>query len=462
MKNVNQFLAAALAVALQSAAFAYDGTRASGPLEVDISVKDGERMIHLVNGNGRHRDDASFTEDFIPPVTDIRLKLRFGEKPESLRLEPEGAELAFEWRDGVAMVAIPRLDIRSAIVVTYPAAFPKDKIYVWGYTLDKTPTDCPFVFGKTGTSLEKAVSMFGAGKAMYMNSMFNRDYIVKNFPKWSKECFENCIDARLSDRHFEMLKGVPEIWCALEHRNRPESAKRIAGLSLKYPNIVGVNLDDFNNGNPDTAMSPAALKELKAMMRKINPKLKVAVVSYADAGQTCDLTPFRDELDVVSRWKWTAENAYWDTYKDDVAKLRRQVGPKVKIVHGLYLHDFGAGMESRNPLPLEIFKKSVRTATACVRDGSIDGIILPQVGWYSIPTHREHVNWLRDFLAGAVCRDKGQGADFRCEEVSAPGVFRRTGVAAQGDILPRRSADAVPAGVVSLAPSGVSSRLHGR
>ena len=49
-----------------------------------------------------------------------------------------------------------------------------DKVIVWGYVLDKTPTACPFVFGKTDFSLERAAAEFGCTKAMYMNSCFNR------------------------------------------------------------------------------------------------------------------------------------------------------------------------------------------------------------------------------------------------------------------------------------------------
>lgn len=43
----------------------------------------------------------------------------------------------------------------------------KDKIYTWGYVLDKLPSDAPFIFGKTKCSLETATNYLGAKKSFY-------------------------------------------------------------------------------------------------------------------------------------------------------------------------------------------------------------------------------------------------------------------------------------------------------
>ena len=270
-----------------------------------------------------------------------------------------------------------------------------DKIAVWGYVLDKTPTACPFVFGKTEYSLERAAAEFGFSKAVYMNSCFNQEYLDKNFEYWDRECFENCVDNRLKDVQLEKLRGLDEVWCATTHGKKLESSIAIAKLSLKYPNIVGVNFDDFNGDNSELGMPVEKMRELKAAMRAINPKLKISVVSYVkDANDTnYDLTPFRGVIDHVSRWKWLTETNYWHNLRADIAELRRQVGPKAKIVHGLYIHNFAKGMKCTEALPLEYFKLSASAALDAVADGTLDGIILPQVAWYSMPTHREHFDW---------------------------------------------------------------------
>ena len=283
-----------------------------------------------------------------------------------------------------------------------------DKIAVWGYVLDKTPTACPFVFGKTDYSLERAAAEFGFSKAMYMNSCFNQEYLDKNFKYWDRECFENCVDNRLKDVQLEKLRGLDEVWCATTHGKKLESSIAIARLSLKYPNIVGVNFDDFNGANSELGMSVEKMRELKAAMRAINPKMKISVVSYVkdSNGTDFDLTPYRGEIDHVSRWKWVTETNYWHNLRADVAELRRQVGPEAKIVHGLYIHNFAKDMKCPEALPLDYFKLSAAAALDAVADGTLDGIILPQVAWYSMPTHREHFDWflrrVRDMDRAAV------------------------------------------------------------
>ena len=298
----------------------------------------------------------------------------------------------------------------SYVMEIRPAAKPtnrvgRDKIAVWGYVLDKTPTACPFMHGKTEFSLERAAREFGAGTAIYMNSMFTRDFVLKAFPYWDHECFENCIDNRLTDVQLGKLRDVPEVWCATTHGRKLESCVQIAMMSLKHPNIVGVNFDDFGH----TTAEEESLHKIRAMMtamHAINPKLRISAVTYAkdSNGTNVDLTPFRGEIDHVSRWKWVTDANYWRHYRADIAELRRQVGPKAKIVQGLYFHDFSASIEKgMNPLPLDYLKLSVSTALDAVADGTIDGVILPQVAWYSAPSHREHYEWLRakvrDFLS---------------------------------------------------------------
>ncbi len=283
-----------------------------------------------------------------------------------------------------------------------PAPMPEpstgNKVIVWGYVLDKTPSACPFMHGKTDFSLERATREFGAKKAMYMNSMFNREYVLKSFPYWNRECFENCIDNCMADVQLDKLRDVPEVWCATIHGNKLESAVKIAEASLKHQNIVGVNFDDFGAASAEEE-SLARFRAIKTAMLAINPRLKVAVVSYAkDAnGTNVDFTPYRGEIDLVSRWKWVTDTNYWHHIRADIANLRRQVGPRARIVQGLYFHDFSRSIEKgADPLPLDYLKLSVNVALDAVADGTLDGVILPQVAWYSAPSHREHYEWLRE------------------------------------------------------------------
>ena len=290
----------------------------------------------------------------------------------------------------------------ALLAVSAAAGDISDKIAVWGYVLDKTPTSCPFMFGKTEFSLERAADEFGARKAFYMNSCFNREYVEGHFKYWEPDCLENCVDNRLAPIQMDKLRGMDEVWCATTHGDKLASAVAIAKLSLVYTNIVGVNFDDFKTNNSVHGMSVEKLKELKAAMHAVNPKLKVSVVSYAIDAHTRrkaefrDLTAYRGEIDHVSYWKWLPETNYWCNLRAEIAKIRRQVGPKATIVHGLYMHDFSKDMKGLDPLPLDYFKFSVNAAFDAVADGTLDGVILPQAAWYLVPSHREHYEWLRE------------------------------------------------------------------
>ena len=88
-----------------------------GPLEVVDMEKDGRRLIQLINAGGQHHNVKVYSEDRIPPLTDIVLDIRTDRKPRAIRLQPEGRKLRFSYKDGVASVRIPRLDIHGVLEI---------------------------------------------------------------------------------------------------------------------------------------------------------------------------------------------------------------------------------------------------------------------------------------------------------------------------------------------------------
>ena len=89
----------------------------SGPLEVVDMDKDGRRLIQLINAGGAHHNVTVYSEDRIPPLTDIVLDIRADRKPKAIRLQPEGKRLRFRWKEGVASVEIPRLEIHGVLEI---------------------------------------------------------------------------------------------------------------------------------------------------------------------------------------------------------------------------------------------------------------------------------------------------------------------------------------------------------
>lgn len=275
--------------------------------------------------------------------------------------------------------------------------FLKDRIWTWGYVLDKVPSAAPFTFEKTRCSLETQTAYLGAERTFYMNSMFSREHIEKNFSVWDPEIIENCTDNRLSDMHMNRLKCMKEIYCTLEHDNYLESAIRIAKLSLKYKNIVGVHFDDFCGARGSKKLLPVVRDAIK----EINPALKIAIVTYSfwDQAEYKDTSEY---VDLYSRWCWVPSEDYWRQHKDDIKRLRDITGPDKKIVQGIYIHDFGSSglpvTQCLSKVPMEVFKLSVETICENTWDGTLDGIILPQAAYFSCLSHKSHISFLKEFV----------------------------------------------------------------
>ncbi|MBQ8840199.1 MAG: hypothetical protein IJ004_02640 [Clostridia bacterium] len=90
---------------------------ALGRLEIVVTKKDNKTMIQLVNAGGTHADSASTTDDYIPPVLDIKLSIN-APNAKALVLQPEGTLLPMEHAsNGRLITTIPRIDIHSIIEI---------------------------------------------------------------------------------------------------------------------------------------------------------------------------------------------------------------------------------------------------------------------------------------------------------------------------------------------------------
>ena len=90
---------------------------ACGRLEIMLLDKDGKLMIQLLNAGGTHADLSSATDDYIPPVLDIKLSIALPKEPKSIVLQPEGKELPFAYENARATLQISRVDIHSIIEI---------------------------------------------------------------------------------------------------------------------------------------------------------------------------------------------------------------------------------------------------------------------------------------------------------------------------------------------------------
>ena len=275
-------------------------------------------------------------------------------------------------------------------------SFLKDRIWSWGYMLDKTPSSVPFTFEKSRCSLETQAAWLGVTHVNYNNSLFSEKYINEHFPTWEKDIIPNCIDNRLSDAHMQRLSGMKGVTCMLEHDNNVGSAVRIAKLSLKYPNIVGMIFDDFSS-----VRGRKELPEVYDKIKEINPALKISIVTYSNWDPK-EYEHTAKYVDIYSRWCWVPSEDYWRMHETDIKRLRDITGPDKTILQGIYIHDFGASglpvTQCYSKVPFEVFQKSVETICENTFNGIIDGFIIPQSAYFSCLSHKKHVCWLKEYI----------------------------------------------------------------
>ncbi len=275
--------------------------------------------------------------------------------------------------------------------------FLKDRIWCWGYMLNKVPGSAPFTFEKTRCSLETQAQYLGAERCFYMNSMFSKKYVQTYFQSWDEDVISNCVEGVLSDAHLQRLSGMKKVFCTLEHQNYLDSAIRIAKASLVYKNICGVHFDDFNAAN-----GGSLIEEIRDKIKEINPALKIAAVTYSHHNWEENYKEGIPFIDVLSRWCWVPSFDYWNTHADDIKRVRDLAGSDKKILQGIYIHDFGSSgkpvTECYSCVPMDVFKRSVETICEHTCEKILDGIILPQAAYYSIASHREHVKFLKEYV----------------------------------------------------------------
>ena len=92
---------------------------AVGLLEIVMTEKDGRRFVQLINANGSHANRASASENFIPPVADVRLAIADGVRPSRVVRYPAGTEVALTEEDGVLYAEVGRVDLHEVLELIF-------------------------------------------------------------------------------------------------------------------------------------------------------------------------------------------------------------------------------------------------------------------------------------------------------------------------------------------------------
>ena len=200
-----------------------------------------------------------------------------------------------------------------------------------------------------------------------------------------------------NDRSLSLLKPFDRVVCQIGANCRnPEAvpadtvteAEQLSALSLRYPNIAGAIIDDFDTGHE--AFPAAKMRALRDALRSHNPALKLHVVVYTERKHEGleDVLPF---VDVVTMWVWKkCDLPELDT---GLQTIRREF-PGKPVYMGVFLHDYG---ETKEAMPLERLTFQLDRGRAHLASGLLNGIII--LGVREIAKHPEQAAFVKDYLA---------------------------------------------------------------
>ena len=200
-----------------------------------------------------------------------------------------------------------------------------------------------------------------------------------------------------NDTMLSLLKPFDQVVCQIGSNCRnPEAvqpdtvteAEQLSALSLRYPNIVGAVIDDFDVGGEK--FPPEKMAALHRALRSHNPALKLHVVTYTANLHTDygDLLPY---IDVVTMWVWKKGDLV--KLDPDLKRIRSEF-PGKPVYMGIFVHDYG---EADAAMPIERLNFQLEQGRAYLTAGLLQGIII--LGDREINKHPEQAAFVRDYLA---------------------------------------------------------------
>lgn len=166
----------------------------------------------------------------------------------------------------------------------------------------------------------------------------------------------------------------------------------IRQLAQKYPNIVGVQMDDFFretfNGGRTGALTPQELDYIQSQLDVGGRKLGLWVTLYR-ADLQHDVSAHLSKVDVVTYWTWNGKDL--DRLEEGFSKCE-QAAPRARKVLGCYMWDYG----DQKPLPVSLMQKQCNLGLEWLRKGRIEGMIF--LASCICDMNLETVDWARNWI----------------------------------------------------------------
>lgn len=174
-------------------------------------------------------------------------------------------------------------------------------------------------------------------------------------------------------------------------RMNSKDLEAVRQLAQKFPNIVGVVMDDFFrftlDGSEVGNLTPDELAYIQSQLKVDGRKLDLWITLY-DHNLEYEIAPYLRHVDVVT---------YWTSYAKNLEKLREGFERLEKVtghrkVLGCYMWDYG----SHSPMPVALMQKQCELGLQWLREGRIEGMIF--LGSGSCDLELDAVEWTRDWI----------------------------------------------------------------
>jgi hypothetical protein len=172
--------------------------------------------------------------------------------------------------------------------------------------------------------------------------------------------------------------------------------KQVLSMVQKFPNMVGVYLDDFFDVKRGSEVGSLTVDQLRDMQRQLkgSPKKMDIYLTFYAHQLNLPIAEHLKQIDVITLWMWKPEELEnVDAYLTQIEKL----APQCRRMLGLYTTALN---ENKTPgwvgMPVPLMKKQSEQALEWLRGGRIEGIIV--YGGTTFDLGFEAVDWTRQWI----------------------------------------------------------------
>ncbi len=257
----------------------------------------------------------------------------------------------------------------------------RDKFWIWGHP----PGSHNGRFGIPGTS-----RMTPAEGAFYLHVP---NLVLAPFPDPKEPC-NSLPEPALYDQYamsFRPLRRV--VWSIVGAGGViPNGLHLDQQLAQKFPNIVGMMLDDFFRDTMDGGkvglFTPGEVSFIHNQPEVNGRKLELWItLQYTEVKY--DLSEYLTQVDVVTYWTINAKDL--ENLEEGFAQAEK-VAPHARKLLGCYLWDF----VGHAPMPMRLMQKQCNLGLEWLRSGRIEGMIF--LASCDCDLGLETVEWTRNWI----------------------------------------------------------------